>query len=218
VEDPNVSDNFFKVGDRVKYVGGMMSPYTNREKVGKVGTVQSIRGSGIGVLFDEGGPIYDAFEENLELLARAYSKSRRPPRQMVRGDLVSCSWFPFANTPPENKWGSINVEYGRVDVNLPPRYYEAITEVKSVVNWPLYDAIKIVEGQRDEYAAGYAAQRTKVGELELKIADLENNIKVNAEFIELQGNRLRRARNHLARVSEAVRTYEPEDNGPGLDP
>ena len=51
-----------------------------------------------------------------------------------------------------------------------------------------------------------------------KIVDLENTIKVNSDFIELQARRLINARNHITRVRQAVDVYEPEDNGPRLDP
>lgn len=51
-----------------------------------------------------------------------------------------------------------------------------------------------------------------------KVAELENTVKVNAEYIELQGRRLINARKHLARVRYHCDLPESGDNGESMDP
>lgn len=51
-----------------------------------------------------------------------------------------------------------------------------------------------------------------------KVAELENTVKVSAQFIELQTNRLINARKHITRIRVHCDLPEPGDSGEGLDP
>jgi hypothetical protein len=68
--------------------------------------------------------------------------------------------------------------------------------------------LRMIEKQRDEYADGYAAQRTKV-------AELESTIKINEDFIDLLQQRLGA---RLAQLDRIQRACNVQDGGASLDP
>jgi hypothetical protein len=50
------------------------------------------------------------------------------------------------------------------------------------------------------------------------IGKLQADAAINEGYTEILAKRLVNARNHLERVRSAINTYEPDDNGPSLDP
>lgn len=50
------------------------------------------------------------------------------------------------------------------------------------------------------------------------IGKLQADAAINEGYTETLAKRLVDARNHLERVRSAINTYEPDDNGPSLDP
>lgn len=157
-----------------------------------------------------------------------------PPKTPVEGEINKL--VGWAAPPPTLRYG-IKERLREADASNAAKQdkINSLTEVNDdhrKLNGELREELKVAEEERDlarERANGWRNELDqqaiilntyiKHAERQLKkIEELENTVQVNSDFIELQGKRLINARNHLARVRQAVDVYEPEDNGPSLDP
>jgi hypothetical protein len=112
------------------------------------------------------------------------------PRPMVRGDLTSCSQFPQNLNPPEVRWRSVFNEYLHVKVNY-PRYNvgNTLRTAPSYGEWARnFRTIKLME----------------------RIAELEKDAAVDADFIKMQTNQLAEVCRQLANVCRAGGLAPPD--------